>query len=118
MGNVTKKVVKKAVAAKPVGKPSAEPEAKTWAPRIDVMLDRYRKKVGPEGVKRAEQIVAKIDHDIICLAYRMIPRSNYSRLSKRDEQTYASIAKSVSQEAADKWKSDRLAEKRKARIGE
>lgn len=79
-------------------------------PNLDQILERWRKKCGPSGVKLAEKMVAKYRPEVITLAFRLLPKANTSRLSIREEKTYDDMKK-LDPKVADRWKVQRLAEK-------
>jgi len=82
--------------------------AKTLPNQIAALV----KEVGKEGENRAKILINSEDPRVISLAFKMLPKGvRKHELGKLEQKTYEQLVASAGQDAADKWKKDRLAEK-------
>lgn len=92
--------------------PPAKKKIKT-SPSLTEFVDRLKKKVGKEGILKAEKIVRLYDPAVINLAYRLSPHSTTVQLTKTQIQMYE-FMKSENPVKAEKWKADQLAQRQAA----
>ena len=92
------------------GQADTQTASKRTASTLAAQIAKLGELIGPEGIKTAEQWVAKAEmHDVIRYAFKQLSNvSSRNELTKRERDTFASIVTSLGAEAAEKWRTDLL----------
>jgi hypothetical protein len=83
--------------------------------KLEVQIERLIKKIGEGSQDKAQELIDTFGPDLIKLAAKLCPKGarKSDELGKREIVTYDELINSVGQDAADKWKQERLAAKAK-----
>lgn len=86
------------------------PRNREGPPTIDVLMKRLKGRIGAKGVAKAEELAKTLPLDVLNLAYRL--GGNTVSLTKPQQKFYEEM-KADNPQAAEKWKTKKLAERAK-----